>query len=486
MGYLGRSPTPSPIDSSDIPDNSIDASKIVDGSIELAEIADNSITDAKLNSSKLDGIEAGATADQTKADIEGLGIAASSITGALPAISGANLTGINAVVVGTTLPSPVSDEGSLFYKSDTDIFYISNGTQWNLVANANPDTTGGTVTIAAIQGDGTFSYNLGTDFTDDVDTDAQLTYTLTSGTMPTGCTLPTTGNSAFTGSASDVASNTNYTWTIKATDTSGGTATQDYQQTITPIPFGATGGAITNISGYKVHTFTSSGTFTPNGTGTVEYLVIAGGGGGNNGGGGAGGYRTATSFAVAATSYSITVGAGGANLSNGSDSVFSSITSIAGGTGGSFGNPYGNVGSTGGSGGGGGAGESGSAAVSGGSGTSGQGNNGGTAYNYEGRRPGGGGGAGAVGGNGAATYVSGNGGNGLASSITGTSITRAGGAGGSCNVGAGSSGGYGGTGGGGSGRSNPGSGTAGTVNTGSGGGSGNAGGSGIVIIRYAV
>jgi hypothetical protein len=61
MGYLGRTPTPSPIDSSDIPANSIDASKIVDGSIELAEIADNSITDAKLNSSKLDGIETGAT-----------------------------------------------------------------------------------------------------------------------------------------------------------------------------------------------------------------------------------------------------------------------------------------------------------------------------------------------------------------------------------------------------------------------------------------
>jgi hypothetical protein len=56
MGYLGRTPTPSPVTADDIPANSIDASKIVDGSIELAEIADNSITDAKLNSSKLDGI----------------------------------------------------------------------------------------------------------------------------------------------------------------------------------------------------------------------------------------------------------------------------------------------------------------------------------------------------------------------------------------------------------------------------------------------
>jgi len=60
MPYVGRTPTASPIDSSDIPDNSIDASKIVDGAIAVADIADNSITDAKLNSSKLDGIATGA------------------------------------------------------------------------------------------------------------------------------------------------------------------------------------------------------------------------------------------------------------------------------------------------------------------------------------------------------------------------------------------------------------------------------------------
>ena len=42
--------------------------------------------------STLSTVEAGATVDQTKADIEGLGIAASSITGALPAIDGSALT----------------------------------------------------------------------------------------------------------------------------------------------------------------------------------------------------------------------------------------------------------------------------------------------------------------------------------------------------------------------------------------------------------
>ena len=61
MPYVGRTPTPSPVTIDDIPANSIDASKIIDGSIEVSDIKDNSITDAKLNSTKLDGIETGAT-----------------------------------------------------------------------------------------------------------------------------------------------------------------------------------------------------------------------------------------------------------------------------------------------------------------------------------------------------------------------------------------------------------------------------------------
>jgi len=182
----------------------------------------------------------------------------------LPVIDGSNLTGIDAVVVGTTLPNPVSPEGSLFYKSDTDIFYISNGTQWNLVSNASPATTGGTVTIGAVSEGGTFTYDLGTDFTDDVDTDGELTYTKVLGTLPSGCTLPTTGNSAFTGTASGVSSNTNYTFTIKVTDTSGGTATQNYQQTINTVAATTTGGtvAITGAAGGTAISYDVDANFT--------------------------------------------------------------------------------------------------------------------------------------------------------------------------------------------------------------------------------
>jgi hypothetical protein len=52
----------------------------------------------------------------------------------------------------------------------------------------------------------------------------------------------------------------------------------------------ATGGTITTVNGYTIHTFTSSGSFVVSGAGDVEVLVVAGGGGGggNHGGGGGG------------------------------------------------------------------------------------------------------------------------------------------------------------------------------------------------------
>ena len=64
---------------------------------------------------------------------------------------------------------------------------------------------------------------------------------------------------------------------------------------------------------------------------TVEYLVVAGGGAGGDqygGGGGAGGFRTGTETLTGSTSYTVTVGAGGASTgANGASSLFGSITS---------------------------------------------------------------------------------------------------------------------------------------------------------------
>jgi len=287
-----------------------------------------------------------------------------------------------------------------------------------------------------------------------------------------------------------------------------------------PFYISATGGTETTDGDFKIHSFTGDGCFVVSSLGgggapcvqasTVDYLVVAGGGGAGKiqaGGGGAGGYRegkdstlssphTASPLAatsgltITATTYPITVGAGGAGMpvgpipsgtgTPGSNSIFSTITSTGGGGGG-----FGANGASGGSGGGGGEDK---AAGSGNTPPTSppQGNNGGIG-NPPTISGGGGGGAGAVGSTSSAS--GGPGGNGVASSITGSSVTRAGGGGGG---GGPAGGGSGGSGGGGPGKSN--GGTPGTANTGGGGGSNcfpvvpgtfsGSGGKGIVVIRY--
>ena len=264
-------------------------------------------------------------------------------------------------------------------------------------------------------------------------------------------------------------------------------------------PDGTTVIAPVTDGNYKYHIFTEVGdsTFTVDSASTgsqVEYLVIAGGGGGGGnsgatggGGGGAGGYRTGY-LSVSAQSYTITVGDGGNAESAGSSSIFSTITSAGGGLG-----AYSNT--AGGGGGSGGGGTRNGGCTAGGAATpSGQGNAGSAGCASGGDGNGGGGGAGDVGTGGTSGVYGGPGGVGLASSITGSSVFRAGGGGGGGYDS--DAGGTGGNGGGGNGANGMASaGAVGTPNTGGGGGGGGdagssagtvggAGGSGVVIIRY--
>ena len=271
----------------------------------------------------------------------------------------------------------------------------------------------------------------------------------------------------------------------------------------------ATGGTVTTVcTNFKIHTFTSPGTFqvtnagNAGGSNKISYLVVAGGGGSGQyygGGGGGGGFRESKSpdtpytaspldetngLSVCATSYPISIGAGGTNRGgaqpglDGSNSVFSIITSTGGGFGGGN-NPGGATGGPGGSGGGGG----GTAGGAGGSGNTPptnppQGQNGAT---VGGTIAGGGGGATGVGGNNPDKRQ---GGVGATTSITNSPVGYAGGGGGGpesptatapC----------------GSGGVNtpspvsPASLRCGQTNRGGGGGAdGGNGGSGIVVIRY--
>jgi hypothetical protein len=296
--------------------------------------------------------------------------------------------------------------------------------------------------------------------------------------------------------------------------------------------FTATGGTITEYTGFKVHTFLTSGTFTAGIDGTVDYLVVAGGGGGGResyssgtgGGGGAGGVLTSANLTMPAGAYTINVGGGGTGYSGstgaqGGDGdpssivaaasqTFTTIATIGGGGGGGGASSASAhalaAGRTGGSGGG--AANayivSGNANYPGGQGTAGQGNDGGhyTLGSNSTSKAGGGGGASADGG-------SGDGGAGITNlyrtGVSGTTAgihTFGGGGGGSAEINRHpSSPPYaGGLGGGGNGAIHThAQATVGVQYSGGGGGgsanhsgqptsNAKAGGSGIVIIRYAV
>ena len=257
----------------------------------------------------------------------------------------------------------------------------------------------------------------------------------------------------------------------------------------------ATGGTVTDIEQgferYRVHAFTSDGTFTAVRGGNVDVLIVAGGGGGGaggssqGGGGGAGGLIFEESFEINSQNYTITVGQGGTRGIRAGEQYgrrgdnSSAFNFIAIGGGGGIYSGGGDEQKDGGSGGG----TSNLFFESAGTGITNQGNDGGDGSDEQG---GGGGGAGTAG------SSPGNGGFGLDfssifSSNFGQSGRFAGGGGGARTDGSAhlgrDGGGNGGVGG---------SGSNGTNNTGGGGGGGTGsndggnGGSGIVIVRYRI
>ncbi|MFA5374575.1 MAG: DUF2341 domain-containing protein [Dehalococcoidia bacterium] len=259
------------------------------------------------------------------------------------------------------------------------------------------------------------------------------------------------------------------------------------------------GGTVTTVGEYTIHTFTTVGDncFVAGAAGNVDILVVGGGGSGGGaypayssaGGGGGGGVIYSTGYSITAGTHSVVVGDGGAGEYghsglNGGDSSFGSQIAYGGGGGGEQEN-----GLNGASGGG-------AASYMGtydhGIASHGsQGYAGGHAYwaglYWHRAAAGGGGGAGGVGTN-AGSDDGGEGGPGYACSISGASVTYAGGGGGGVYDGTRGGGGAGGGGNGGDSSD----GNNGTDGLGGGGGGagcwassvrGGDGGSGIVIVR---
>jgi hypothetical protein len=409
--------------------------------------------------------------------------------------------------VSCSAPGPVptiavADVGtSVAYGSAQGVVTITPGTlggpvQSYLIASSSggytATTTGTTVTITVgNSGSWTFSGQSRNSFGSSVSSN------FVSATLTTVPEAPTIGTATTSGSTTDIT----VTWalannggknlsSITITPYLNGTTAQTSvaAATTTATSVVVTGLTVGSSYTFKVKTANANGdSLESSATNSVgipiflDFLVIAGGGGaGNNnsGGGGAGGYRTSAGTSgrgaaaenktgvVKGTNYTVTVGGGGASAVDGSNSVFSTVTSTGGGaafTDDAAGNP-------GGSGGGG------SDGGAGGAGTTAQGFNGGNSFSNTGGA--GGGGAGAVGNAYNGSTGDRNGGAGLASTITGSSVTRGGGGGGEARNGG--SEGVGGAGGGGSANT-----SGGTANTGGGGGGGGfSGGSGVVILRW--
>jgi len=247
---------------------------------------------------------------------------------------------------------------------------------------------------------------------------------------PSGTTAPvsTETSNVLTWTAAGSQDSGDYTVTV----TSATASDSPQQATVTltyNIYISATGGTITTDGDFKIHTFTSSDTFTiswnPNST-SLEYLICAAGGAGwplgTGGGGGGGGVLTGTTT-KSVGSYPLTVGSGGSG--SGGDSSIFNLTAEGGGEG---------VGYDGGCGGGG---YGVSTYSTGGNGS--QGGDGGDSRVYTTGSGAGGGGGGASGANGGnatgstSTFSNtsgGNGGAGLQSSITGTATYYGSGGGG--------------------------------------------------------
>jgi hypothetical protein len=347
-----------------------------------------------------------------------------------------------------------------------------------------------------------------------------LTYAVSSGSLPGGLSLSSSGLISGTMSANPAT----YTFTISVSDGSNTASTRSFS-IIVPAPV-VSGGTLSSDSNYYYRTFTGTGNLVVSGYNlNADILTIAGGGAGGRygGGGGAGGivYHASQSLSPATTS--ITVGGGassyfgdaqsGGQAPSGNPSQFGSLQqAYGGGGGGLYQNNSGTSsnGANGGSGGGGavtngpnGTRNAGSSTQVGVGATAFYGNNGGAGAVGAGSGAAGGGGAGGVGGNagagaggvGISIYSSW----GLATStgenVSGT-VYYGGGGGGAASGGGALT--LGGLGGGGKGASTDTAATTvidGLASTGGGGG-GNpdqyvsgvwrtgAGGSGVVIVRY--
>ena len=431
-------------------------------------------------------------------------------------ITGTNFQAGATVTIDGTVPSTVTvDSLTQITVTGTPAKTAGTYTKGLVVSNTTGLSGGINVDYSALPAWTTASGNVRRTFitsaaisTIDLDATEATSYALTTGAFAPGLAMnTTTGDITGTVTGSTL---TTYNFTVTATDAQAQSSPRLFNIIVSALP---TGGTITIVSGYRIHTFLTGANFvTQNSLSNIEYLMVAGGGGGGttsdgqSGGGGAGGVITnygGTAITLDGT-YAVVIGTGGAVGASGVATTFNSLSATGGGYGGAYSNT---PAASGGSGGGGH--QVGTANVGGagtGSGATRQGYAGGTSACSP--NSWGGGGGGGYGSTGFAPTqadcrAGGNGGSPLTSTISGATVTYAGGGGGSSHVQTSPTSGVGlggnssvtadkGGGGNGGNPTGPVAATAGVDGTGGGGGGGTtgriaaAGGDGIVIIRYPI
>ncbi len=174
-----------------------------------------------------------------------------------------------------------------------------------------------------------------------------ITYSVTTGSLPAGLSIGSS-TGLITGTPSATGTET---FTVTAA-TSKGNATRQFSITVNSLP---SGGTITTFNtNFKIHAFTSDGTFVNNIAGlSYDTLLVAGGGGGGSGqtvctnnhhcggGGGAGGLVYKSSQTLTSGNKSIVIGQGGQGArseidnagAKGTDTTAFGFTALGGGGG---------------------------------------------------------------------------------------------------------------------------------------------------------
>ena len=163
-----------------------------------------------------------------------------------------------------------------------------------------------------------------------------LTYSLVSGSLPTGLTLSSSGLISGTNTGT---SGTTYNFTISVSDSFNNSQSRAFSAFI-PYPT-VTGGTLNSDATYYYRTFTATGNLVVSGASiSGDILMVGGGGAGGRsltGGGGGGSVGYFTSVNIPTGNNTVTIGGGGTDGSSstggskGTASTFLNITLLGGG-----------------------------------------------------------------------------------------------------------------------------------------------------------